>query len=49
LKALGDAFSQSIVKPVQELKPGTHDFVYFNRATREVKVGNANRLGEIFG
>jgi hypothetical protein len=47
LKALGEAFSPTIIKPVQELQG--HDFVYFNRATREVKTGNANRLGEIFG
>jgi ABC-type dipeptide/oligopeptide/nickel transport system ATPase component len=47
LKNLADALSPKIVKPVQELTG--HDFVYFNRATREVKIGNANKLGEIFG
>jgi hypothetical protein len=47
VKSLSDSLSPKIVKPVQELTG--HDFVYFNRATREVKTGNANRLGEIFG
>jgi hypothetical protein len=47
VKSLADALSPKIVKPVQELTG--HDFVYFNRATREVKVGNANKLGDIFG
>lgn len=47
LKNLADALSPKIVKPVQELSG--HDFIYFNRATREVKLGNANRLGDIFG
>jgi len=25
-----------------------HQFVYFNRATREIKFGDANRLKDIF-
>lgn len=47
VKSLSDSLSPKIVKPVQELTG--HDFVYYNRATREVLTGNANRLGEIFG
>lgn len=46
LKTLGDALSPRIIEPVQSLTG--HDFVYFNRVTKEVKVGNANRLNEIF-
>ena len=48
LKSLGEAFTPRIIKAVQELKPNTHDFVYYNRATREITVGNANKLDEIF-
>jgi hypothetical protein len=47
LRNLADALSPKIIKPVQDLTG--HDFVYFNRATREVKIGNANHLSEIFG
>lgn len=45
LTALSQALSPSIVSPVQKLRG--HDFVYFNRATREVKTGNANALDKI--
>lgn len=47
LKSLSDALSPSIIKPVEALRG--HDFVYFNRATREVIPGNAKSLGDIFG
>lgn len=43
--SLSQALSPKIAKPVEDLRG--HDFVYFNRATREVRTGNANRLGEI--
>jgi DNA helicase HerA-like ATPase len=42
---LSQALSPKIAKPVEDLRG--HDFVYFNRATREVRTGNANRLGDI--
>jgi DNA helicase HerA-like ATPase len=45
LVTLSQALSPKVVKPVEELRG--HDFVYFNRATREVKTGNANRLSEL--
>lgn len=46
LKSLADALSPSIIKPVEDLRE--HDFIYFNRATREVVKGNAKSLGDIF-
>ena len=46
LKSLADALSPAIIKPVEDLRE--HDFIYFNRATRTVVKGNANRLQEIF-
>ncbi len=46
LKALADSLSPAIIKPVEGLRE--HDFVYFNRATRTVVIGNANNLKEIF-
>jgi ABC-type dipeptide/oligopeptide/nickel transport system ATPase component len=46
LKSLADALSPSIIKPVEGLRG--HDFIYFNRATREVLQGNANNLEAIF-
>lgn len=46
LKSLADALSPSIKAPVEGLRE--HDFIYFNRATRTVVKGNANRLQEIF-
>lgn len=46
LKNLSEALSPKIIKPIQELTG--HDFVYFNRATRVVQTGNANKLSEIF-
>lgn len=46
LKSLADALSPSIIKPVEGLRE--HDFIYFNRATREVTQGNARNLGDIF-
>ena len=46
LKNLADALSPTIIKPIQGLTG--HSFVYFNRSTREVKIGNANSLSEIF-
>jgi DNA helicase HerA-like ATPase len=42
---LSQALSPKIIKPVEDLRG--HDFVYFNRATREVRTGNANRLNEV--
>jgi hypothetical protein len=47
LISLSQALSPKIIGPVQEFTG--HDFVYFNRATREVKTGNAKQLGDIFG
>lgn len=46
LTTLSQSLSPRIVKPVEELSG--HDFVYFNRATREIVKGNANRLKELF-
>ena len=46
LKSLADALSPAIIKPVEDLRE--HDFIYFNRATRTVVKGNANKLQEIF-
>jgi len=45
LKSLADALSPSIIKPVEGLRE--HDFIYFNRATREVIKGNARNLSEV--
>lgn len=45
LTTLAQALSPKIVKPVDDLRG--HDFVYFNRATREVTIGNANKLSDI--
>lgn len=45
LKALSDALSPTVVKPIQDLRE--HDFIYFNRATRQVIKGNANNLKEV--
>ncbi len=45
LITLSQALSPKVVKPVEDLRG--HDFVYFNRATREVVTGNANKLSEI--
>jgi transcriptional regulator with AAA-type ATPase domain len=45
LTTLSQALSPKVVKPVEDLRG--HDFVYFNRATRQVTTGNANRLNEI--
>lgn len=46
LKSLSDALSPSIIRPVEGLRG--HDFIYFNRATREVIRGNANDISKIF-
>lgn len=45
LTTLSQALSPKVVAPVEGLRG--HDFVYFNRATREVITGNANRLDRI--
>jgi ABC-type dipeptide/oligopeptide/nickel transport system ATPase component len=45
LTTLSQALSPKVVKQVEDLRG--HDFVYFNRATREVVTGNANKLSEI--
>lgn len=45
LITLSQALTPRIAKPVESISG--HDFVYYNRATREVKIGNANRLGDI--
>lgn len=42
---LAEALSPQIKEPVAKLRG--HDFVYFNRATRDVVTGNANRLSEV--
>lgn len=42
---LSQALSPRIARPVEELRG--HDFVYFNRATREIVTGNANKLSEV--
>jgi hypothetical protein len=49
LKRLAEAYTPRIIKPVQELDQTKHDFVYYNRITRQVHIGNANKLQEIFG
>ncbi len=46
LTTLSQALSPRVVKPVEELTG--HDFVYFNRATREVITSNANKLRTFF-
>jgi len=46
LTTLSQSLSPRIVGPVSELTG--HDFVYFNRATREITKGNANKLSQIF-
>jgi ABC-type dipeptide/oligopeptide/nickel transport system ATPase component len=45
LITLSQALSPKVSKQVEDLRG--HDFVYFNRATREVVTGNANRLSEV--
>lgn len=45
LTTLAQALSPKVVGPVEGLRG--HDFVYFNRATREVVTGNANKLHEV--
>lgn len=45
LTTLAQALSPKVVTPVEGLRG--HDFVYFNRATREVVTGNANKLQDI--
>lgn len=45
LTTLSQALSPKVVAPVEGLRG--HDFVYFNRATRDVVTGNANRLDQI--
>lgn len=45
LVTLSQALSPKVTDPVQKLRG--HDFVYFNRATREVVTGNANKLNEV--
>ena len=42
---LSQSLSPKVAKPVEDLRG--HDFVYFNRATREVVTGNANRLSDV--
>ena len=49
LKRLGEAYTPRIIKPVQELNAEKHDFVYYNRRTKVITIGNANRISEIFG
>ena len=46
LTSLSQALSPRIVPYVDKLSG--HQFVYFNRATREIKFGDANRLKDIF-
>lgn len=46
LTALSQALSPAIVEPVANLTG--HDFIYFNRATREIRKGNARNLSAIF-
>jgi hypothetical protein len=45
LTTLSQALSPKVVGPVEGLRG--HDFVYFNRATRDVLQGNANDLSQI--
>lgn len=45
ITTLSQALSPKIADPVEKLRG--HDFVYFNRATREVSTGNANKLSEV--
>jgi hypothetical protein len=46
IKTVADATSPRIVEPIENLRD--HDFVYYNRRTREVMTGNARRLQKIF-
>jgi hypothetical protein len=46
IKTVADATSPRIVEPIENLRD--HDFVYYNRRTRAVAVGNARRLQKIF-
>lgn len=42
---ISQALSPRVLGPLGELKQ--YEFVYFNRATREVKIGTANKLSEV--
>lgn len=42
-----EATTPRIAKPLLELDNENHDFVYFNRRTRVVKMGNAKQLHEV--
>lgn len=42
-----EATTPRIAPPLLELDNESHDFVYFNRRTRQVKMGNAKQLHEV--
>lgn len=42
---ISQSLSPSVIKPIEKLK--RYEFVYFNRADRTVKIGNARKLEEI--
>lgn len=44
---VAEATTPRIAKPLLELDNESHDFVYFNRRTRQVRTGNAKRLHEV--
>lgn len=45
---VAEATTPRIAQPLLQLDNESHDFVYFNRRTRQVKTGNAKRLHEVF-
>lgn len=51
VKVIRDAFSERLVPYIDADSPKAisgHDFVYFNRSTRAVTVGNARKLDKVF-
>lgn len=47
LQIIKEATTPRIVEPIENLQG--HDFVYYNRKTRDVQLGNASRLDRILG
>ena len=45
-KTIADSTSYRITEAIESIEG--HDFVYYNRRTREIRSGNARRLGAIF-
>jgi hypothetical protein len=44
---MAESTSPRIRQPLEALDNSKHDFVYFNRRTRQIITGNANRLQEV--